>query len=80
VMKRYLHLVAFSDVGKVDRHTGDLNLQRIRVSLGFGLRVRLPMAGLSHVPLILDWGFPVLKERTDDSRRFSFSMGSGFAF
>ena len=80
IIRDHLHVVGFSDVGKVDRHTGDLDLERIRVTLGFGARVRVPMAGLSQVPLILDWGFPVLLESTDDRRRFSFSMGSGFAF
>ena len=45
----------------------------IRVSSGVGVRLTLPIFG--QVPLALDFGFPVLKGRQDETQIVSFSLG-----
>ncbi|MEO1128169.1 MAG: outer membrane protein assembly factor BamA [Planctomycetota bacterium] len=47
-----------------------------RVSVGFGARLYLPQFG--QAPLAFDFGFPILKEETDDTRLFSFSVDVPF--
>ena len=80
VFRRIINLVFFVDAGKVGRNTRDFNLERIRVGAGVGLRIRIPQLGGGRVPIVMDLGFPVVKESTDETQIFSFSIGTGFAF
>lgn len=75
-----LHMVGFVDAGKVDARASNLNLDQLRLSVGFGFRLRLPILASGQVPLIMDFGFPLLKEDTDNTSVFGFSMGTGFTF
>ena len=61
-------LVAFVDSGTV---TDTPSLDNYRVSLGVGLRLYIPQLG--PAPLAFDFGFPVLKESTDQTQLFSFN-------
>jgi outer membrane protein assembly factor BamA len=45
----------------------------VRVSTGVGVRLTLPIFG--QVPLGLDFGFPILKDRQDDTQIVSFTLG-----
>jgi outer membrane protein insertion porin family len=62
--------VFFADVGTVER---DLRIGTIRSSVGFGVRLTLPIFG--QIPLALDFGFPITKDRRDDTQIISFSLG-----
>ena len=62
--------VVFTDAGTVER---DVRISTIRSSVGFGVRLTLPIFG--QVPIALDFGFPITKARTDDTQIISFSLG-----
>ena len=56
--------------------TNDPGFEDYRVSVGIGLRLYFPQ--LSPAPLAFDFGFPVLKEDTDEDRLFTFSIDLPF--
>lgn len=60
----------FVDSGTVER---ELEVLDYRVSVGFGIRIAIPMLG--PVPLAFDFGFPVVDTNFDDKQIFSFSVG-----
>jgi outer membrane protein assembly factor BamA len=62
-------VVGFIDTGTVDE---DVSFSHYRVSVGTGIRVFLPF--LAQAPLAFDFGFPLLKEDTDETRLFTFSI------
>jgi outer membrane protein insertion porin family len=62
--------VVFADAGTVEP---DFRLGTIRSSVGFGVRLTLPIFG--QLPLALDFGIPITKDRQDDTRFISFSLG-----
>jgi len=66
-------VVGFVDAGTV---TFDPGLDQFRVSVGFGIRFYVP--ALSPAPLAFDFGFPILKESTDSTRLFTFSIDLPF--
>jgi outer membrane protein assembly factor BamA len=61
--------VVFFDAGTVNR---ELEVGTIRTSVGFGFRLTLPFFG--QVPIALDFGFPITKDRQDETRFFGFSL------
>lgn len=73
IYEDFLALVGFIDTGTV---SNDIGFDDYRVSAGFGLRLLYP--GLSSVPLAFDFGFPILREDTDDLRLFTFSVDIPF--
>jgi len=68
-----LSIVAFVDSGTVSFDPG---FDEYRVSVGFGFRIFMP--ALSPAPLAFDFGFPILKEDSDKSRLFTFSVDLPF--
>jgi outer membrane protein insertion porin family len=62
--------VVFADAGTVEQ---DFKLGTIRTSVGFGVRLTLPIFG--QLPLALDFGVPITKDDQDDTRYISFSLG-----
>jgi outer membrane protein insertion porin family len=62
--------VVFADAGTVE---SELRFGTIRTSVGFGVRLTLPIFG--QLPLALDFGFPITKDSQDDTRIISFSLG-----
>ncbi len=62
--------VVFLDSGAVDQ---DIEFGTWRVSTGFGIRWQVPALG--PVPVSLDFGFPLVKHRQDDTRLVSFTLG-----
>lgn len=62
--------VVFSDFGTVERN---LEIRDVRVSVGAGLRLVVPMFG--PLPIALDWAFPLNKTDFDDRRTFQFFVG-----
>ncbi len=63
-----LNLVTFVDSGTV---TDDIATDPYRLSVGIGLRIYIQAFG--PVPLAFDFGFPLLKEDSDEEQVFSFS-------
>lgn len=64
-----LALAFFLDTGTV---ADEFTFDDYRVSVGTGLRVYIPL--LSPAPLAFDFGFPILKEDTDEKRLFTFDV------
>ena len=62
-------LVAFTDMGTITNSPGFDNW---RITAGVGLRLTVP--ALTPVPLAFDFGFPIKKEPTDDTRLFTFTV------
>ena len=69
IFNENFRLVLFTDMGTITNRPGFDNW---RLSVGTGLRVTVP--ALTPVPLAFDFGFPVLKEPTDDTRLFTFTV------
>jgi outer membrane protein assembly factor BamA len=64
-------LVGFVDSGTVSRRID--NWDTYRVSAGVGVRFKVPMLG--PVPIALDFGFPIVKGKFDNTQVFMFWMG-----
>lgn len=66
-----LGLVGFTDFGTIQ---GDkAKLQDLRLTVGAGLRITVPLMG--PAPIALDFGFPLLQEKSDLTQVFQFTMG-----
>jgi outer membrane protein insertion porin family len=71
-----LGVVAFLDAGTLGTTLDAPDAFKWRVSVGFGLRVRIPIFG--ERPLAFDFGFPLLYEPEDARTLVSFSLGRDF--
>jgi len=65
--------VTFLDMGTVEE---DFEISSWRAAVGFGLRVQVDFFG--PVPIVFDFGFPVLKDDDDNTRVFNFAFGASF--
>ncbi|MDB5321827.1 MAG: hypothetical protein JWN40_3458 [Phycisphaerales bacterium] len=70
IASEVLRGVVFADAGTVE---SDFRFGTIRTSVGVGVRLTLPIFG--QLPLALDFGVPITKDRQDDTRFISFSLG-----
>lgn len=68
-----VRFVAFSDFGTVEDTIRTIKGDRIRATVGFGVRLRIPAMG--PAPLAFDFGFPVVNDPSDDKQIFSFYIG-----
>ena len=66
-----LGMVGFTDFGTIQNDKA--SLQNFRLTAGFGLRVTVPLMG--PAPIALDFGFPLMKDPTDLTQVFQFTMG-----
>ena len=48
----------------------------VRVSVGFGFRIKIPALG--SAPIALDFGFPIKSQSGDDKQVLSFSIAQNF--
>jgi outer membrane protein insertion porin family len=69
----FLTGVLFMDTGTLNE---DLSFEDYRVSVGTGVRVRVPALG--PVPIALDFGIPIVQEDTDEQRIFTFFVDIPF--
>jgi len=69
IYEEILSVVGFIDAGTVTFEPG---LDDFRVAVGVGIRFYVP--ALSPAPLAFDLGFPILKQDTDETRLFTFSI------
>ena len=67
-----LRAVVFCDTGVVQPSIKDWR-DKYRVAPGFGLRITMPAMG--PAPIALDFAFPIVKERDDQTEVFSFFVG-----
>jgi len=65
--------VVFSDTGTVNE---DISLRSYRISVGTGLRIKIPFLG--QAPFALDFAYPLIKDEEDDTRFFSFDLAVPF--
>lgn len=65
--------VLFVDTGTLNNA---VSLSEYRVSVGAGVRLYLPQFG--QAPLAFDFGFPIIKQSTDDTQLFSFAIDLPF--
>jgi outer membrane protein insertion porin family len=65
--------VVFLDTGTVEK---DFGVTTYRASVGFGLRWIIPFFG--PIPMALDFGFPIAKDKQDDTQVLSFTLGWTF--
>ncbi len=65
--------VVFSDTGTVQ---SDLGLDEYRVSIGAGIRLKLPFLG--QAPFALDLAFPLIKQDGDQTQFVSFDLALPF--
>lgn len=63
ILRDDLRGVLFTDAGSLGNHPFDDEFNRTRITAGFGIRVRL-----FDVPIGIDVGFPILRQRDDDRR------------
>jgi outer membrane protein assembly complex protein YaeT len=68
-----LSLVGFVDSGTVSPRIDKWD--EYRVAAGFGLRLQVPMLG--PAPIALDFGFPIVKGKFDNTQVFAIFMGLG---
>jgi len=68
-----IRLVTFVDSGTVEETEDTIRADRVRVTVGAGVRLTIPAMG--PAPLAFDFGIPVASERSDDERIFSFYVG-----
>ena len=65
-----IRAVVFSDVGTVDNN---VSVDRFRATAGFGFRLAIPAMG--PAPIAIDFAWPIVQERFDEDRVFSFYVG-----
>ncbi|MCB9881668.1 MAG: BamA/TamA family outer membrane protein [Planctomycetes bacterium] len=64
----------FVDWGMLGNGFHDPLFDQVRVSAGFGLKIQIP--GFGQVPIALYFGVPILRQETDRTRVFSFTMAT----
>ena len=71
-----LRLLFFADAGYVKEDVSDVlsGWDELRLSLGTGIRWRVPFLGGTGIEI--DLAFPVMKESEDETRNFHFSLGA----
>ena len=65
-----IRAVAFTDFGTVQQEVG---FEDFRVSAGFGFRLVIPAMG--PAPIAFDFAWPIIDQKTDERRMFSFYVG-----
>jgi outer membrane protein insertion porin family len=68
--------VAFLDWGTLGTSIHEDDAFEPRVSVGLGVRVKIPMLG--NTPIAIDFGFPLLKRDEDETQAVSFSLARDF--
>lgn len=65
----------FYDIGGVFPDAGEFDFDNLNAAVGVGVRLNLPIG-----PIQVDYGWPVMKDPSneDEDGRFSFTMGSAF--
>lgn len=73
IFQDIVRVVFFSDTGTVQE---DVGFDEYRVSIGAGLRIKIPFLG--QAPFALDAAYPLVKQKGDDTRFLSFDLAVPF--
>ena len=65
-----IRMVGFTDFGTVQQNVG---FEDFRVSAGVGFRLVIPAMG--PAPIAFDFAWPIVDQKTDTRRMFSFYVG-----
>jgi outer membrane protein insertion porin family len=76
LVKDVLGVVAFADGGTLGTALGEDDAWRLRLSVGGGIRLRIPFLGPQ--PMAIDFGFPLVWEDEDERQLVSFTVGKDF--
>jgi outer membrane protein insertion porin family len=68
-----MHGVVFVDFGTVESDIDELDIKRVRIAPGVGLRITVPAMG--PAPIALDFAWGIERAATDDLQVFSFNVG-----
>jgi len=77
IFQRLLRGVAFVDYGNLD-FLADFHMDRMRYSVGGGVRINFPFFGGQPLPIGLYLGKPIQAEDGDEERLFLFTIGNAF--
>ena len=72
----FLRAAFFYDTGTLVDRAADVSLDRVRHSVGFGLRFVIP--GRINMPIAIDFAFPLKKDEDDQTQVISFTFGRMF--
>ncbi|MCZ6691647.1 MAG: outer membrane protein assembly factor [Planctomycetota bacterium] len=75
ILQEVFRGVFFLDTGNIAENFGSFSLNEHRVSVGVGLRIKVP---IFPVPIELDFGVPLRMQPEDERRTFSFFIGFPF--
>lgn len=73
IYQEVIRWVVFTDTGTLRK---DLGLSQYRVSIGTGIRIKIPFLG--QAPFAFDIAYPILKESSDREQFFSFDLDVPF--
>ncbi len=76
IVKDTFGVVGFVDAGTLATTINAQDAGLWRVSVGFGVRIKIPMLG--PTPLAFDFGFPLMYEEEDERTLISFALGRDF--
>ena len=68
--------ILFYDIGNAFDDLDDYAFSDLRMSVGVGLRLKIPALG--EMPLSLDFAKPIRRQDTDETETFSFNFGNFF--
>jgi outer membrane protein assembly complex protein YaeT len=66
----------FYDIANLARELNELDRDKFRNSIGFGIRFIIPQLG--NIPVALDFGFPLTREDFDERQTVTFDIGKLF--
>lgn len=73
IVQDVIRIVVFTDTGTVQE---DFGFDEYRVSVGTGLRIKIPFLG--QAPFAIDFAYPILKEKDDEVQYVSFDLSVPF--
>jgi outer membrane protein insertion porin family len=74
----FLKGVFFVDSGTIASDFQSEDWHKWRLSVGAGIRLRIPLPILNDVPLRIDYGIPLLIEKEDERHSFSINLSTRF--
>lgn len=76
INERAIRGIFFYDVGNSYEDLEDYSFDELRISVGVGLRLKIPALG--EMPLSLDFAKPIRRHSADETETFSFNFGNYF--
>ncbi len=74
---KFIKGAIFCDFGNVWENAWDLNLSKINVGVGYGLRIKIPYI---NAPVKLDLAYPIVNNQDGVSSKIRFHFNTGFSW